>query len=172
MQPALEQTVSHKVPGLYGTSSDRRGCQLTCVGADGDSQNVMRSTGRSHRVRRFAAALTRRAVSAPYDDGEFDYRSLTKAEIEYAIRHIDGSTFPKNLANARAALEARNSGASEEPAPILDEATEAKYTFRVERFLGVIIAAYAVIGLGIDDLMIPYGGRVESDRLVIIPRFK
>jgi hypothetical protein len=50
-------------------------------------------------------------------DGQFDYRTLTKEQIEYAIQHIDGSSFPKNLANARAALDARISGASPEPAP-------------------------------------------------------
>jgi hypothetical protein len=94
-----------------------------------------------------------------YDDGEFDYRSLTKAEIEFALQHIDASRFPMNLANARAALNARNSGVSPESAPILDEATDAKYTYWVEKLLGVIIAAYAAIGLTVDDLMIPYWGR-------------
>jgi hypothetical protein len=92
-------------------------------------------------------------------DGQFDYRTLTKEEIEYALQHIDGSRFPMNLANARAALEARNSGASPEPAPILDEATDEKYTYRAEKLLGVLIAAYAAIGLGFDDLAIPYWGR-------------
>jgi hypothetical protein len=50
-----------------------------------------------------------------YADGEFDYRKMTKAELEYAILHIDGSNCPKNLANARNALEERISGASPEP---------------------------------------------------------
>jgi hypothetical protein len=58
-----------------------------------------------------------------YEDGQFDHRSLAKAEIEYALQHIDGSKFPMNLANARAALDARNSGA-----------------YWVEKLLGVIIA--------------------------------
>jgi hypothetical protein len=92
-------------------------------------------------------------------DGQFDYRTLTKEQIEYALQHIDGSRFPMNLANARAALDARNAGASPEPAPLLDEATNAKYTFWVEKLLGTIIAAYAAIGLAVDDLMIPNWGR-------------
>jgi hypothetical protein len=89
-------------------------------------------------------------------DGQFDYRTLTKEEIEYALQHIDGSRFPMNLANARAALDARNSGASPEPAPILDEATDEKYTYRAEKLLGLLIAAYAAIALSFDDLAIPY----------------
>jgi hypothetical protein len=95
-------------------------------------------------------------------DGQFDYRTLTKEEIEYALQHIDASRFPMNLANARAALDARNSGASPEPAPILDEATDEKYTYRAEKLLGLLIAAYAAIGLSFDDLAIPYWGNMHS----------
>jgi hypothetical protein len=91
-------------------------------------------------------------------DGQFDYRALSKEEIEYALQHIDGSRFPMNLANARAALDARNTGASPEPAPILDEATDEKYTYRAEKLLGILIAGYAAIGLAFDDLTIPHWG--------------
>jgi hypothetical protein len=96
------------------------------------------------------------------DDGQFDYRTLTKEEIEYALQHIDGSRFPKNLANARAALDARNSGASPEPAPILDEATDARYTYWVDKFLGVLIGGYAALGLAFDNVMIPYWTRYRG----------
>jgi len=96
------------------------------------------------------------------DDGQFDYSTLTKMQIEYAIQHIDGSRYPKNLLNARAALDARNSGASPEPAPLLDAATDAKYTNRVEKLLGILIALYAVLGLLFDNLMIPYYRRLRG----------
>jgi hypothetical protein len=132
-------------------------------------------------------------------DGQFDYRTLTKAQIEYALDHIDPSTYPLNFANARAALEARNSGASSEPVPILDAETDAKYTNRVEKILGALIALYAAIALIFDDLMVPYysrrsfnmnaihlhglaawigaaipffGGLDDSKRLEVMPRFK
>jgi hypothetical protein len=98
-------------------------------------------------------------------DGQFDYRTLTKEEIEYALQHIDGSRFPMNLANARAALEARNSGASPEPAPILDEATDERYTYRAEKLLGLLIAAYAAIALSFDDLAIPYWGNLHNSSM-------
>jgi len=89
------------------------------------------------------------------DDGDFDYSSLTRAELEYAVEHIDAARFPNNLKRARAALAARISGASPEPAPILDAATEAAYTYWVEKFLGVLIAAYAAFTVAIDDFIIP-----------------
>src|ERR1700722_5317571 len=98
-------------------------------------------------------------------DGQFDYRSLTKEEIEYTLQHIDGTRFPMNLANARAALDARNSGASPEPAPILDEATNEKYTYRAEKLLGLLIAAYAAIALSFDDLAIPYWGNLHNSAM-------
>ena len=81
------------------------------------------------------------------EDGEFDYRALHAADIEYAILHIDGEKFPKNLANARAALEARRSGISPEPPPVLDSATDAKYTYWVEKAIGTLIGGYGVFGL-------------------------
>lgn len=87
-------------------------------------------------------------------DGQFDYRTLTKEQIEYAVSRIDASAFPLNLASARAALEERNSGVSPEPPPILDAETDAKYTNRVEKLLGALIAFYAAIALVFDDLMI------------------
>jgi hypothetical protein len=92
-------------------------------------------------------------------DGQFDYRTLTKTQIEYALDHINASTYPLNFANARAALEARNSGASPEPPPTLDAETDAKYTNRAEKLLGALIALYAAIALVFDDLMIPYYSR-------------
>jgi hypothetical protein len=96
-------------------------------------------------------------------DGQFDYRKLTKAQIEYAIIHIDGSKFPANLANARAALEARNSGASPEPAPLLDAATDARYTYWVERSIGILIGAYAMLGIAFDNVVIPYWRRRRGE---------
>jgi len=89
-------------------------------------------------------------------DGQFDYRTLTKEQIEYAVDHIDASAFPLNFANARAALEERNSGVSPEPAPKLDAETDARYTNWVEKLLAALIALYAGIALVFDDLMIPY----------------
>jgi hypothetical protein len=89
------------------------------------------------------------------EDGGFDYRTLSRAQIEYALNHIDGSRFPRNLKNARTALEERISGVSPEPAPILDKATNAKYTFWMERLLGVILTAYAAFGLAFNDLPVP-----------------
>ena len=96
------------------------------------------------------------------DDGQFDYRTLTKTQIEYAIKHIDATQYPKNLMNARSALDARNSGASPEPAPLLDSASDAKYTNRVEKFLGILIAFYASLGLLFDNVMIPFYGRLNG----------
>jgi hypothetical protein len=96
------------------------------------------------------------------DDGQFDYNTLTKMQIEYAIQHIDGSRYPKNLLNARTALDARNSGDSPEPAPLLDAATDAKYTNRVEKILGILIALYAALGLLFDNVMIPYYRRFRG----------
>lgn len=92
---------------------------------------------------------------ADEDDGQFDYRSLTRDQIEFALAHIDESSYPKNFANARAALAERCSGGSPEPPPILDEATDAKYTYWVEKFLSLLIGVYAAIGLAIDDLTLP-----------------
>ena len=106
-----------------------------------------------------AGATPRRSASslgAPMsEDGGFDYRTLSRAQIEYALNHIDGSRFPRNLKNARTALEERISGVSPEPAPILDKATNAKYTFWMERLLGVILTAYAAFGLAFNDLPVP-----------------
>jgi hypothetical protein len=93
------------------------------------------------------------------DDGDFDYKSLPCEAIEYAIEHINPQTFPRNLANARAALEARRSGSSPEPPPLLDAKTDATYTLWVERLLGAIVILYATLGLVYDDLVFPNGGR-------------
>jgi hypothetical protein len=89
------------------------------------------------------------------DDGTFDYETLAREEIEYAIEHIDPQVFPKNLANARAALEARQSGKSPEPLPLLEAKTDVAYTLWVERFLGAMVILYATLGLIYDDLMLP-----------------
>jgi hypothetical protein len=89
-----------------------------------------------------------------YEDGEFDYRSLPLAEIEHTIAHLDGITFPKNLANARAALEARKAGISPEPAPPLDDATAAKYSYWAQKVLGALAAGYGVLGLAFEQLVI------------------
>jgi hypothetical protein len=89
------------------------------------------------------------------EDGGFDYRTLSRAQIEYALNHIDGSKFPENLRNARVALDERISGVSPEPAPILDKATDAKYTFWMEKFLGLILTAYAAFGLAFNNLPVP-----------------
>ena len=90
-----------------------------------------------------------------FTDGDFDYSSLTRAQLEYAVDHIDEAEFPKNLANARAALEARVAGESPEPPPILDAATSARYTYWIEKFVAVLIAAYAAFAVAVDDLVIP-----------------
>ena len=97
-----------------------------------------------------------------HEDGEFDYGTLPTADVEYAILHIDGRMYPKNLANARAALEARKSGKSPEPPPILDRATDAKYTFWVQKALGALAAGYGWLGLINDQIVIigPLTGRL------------
>jgi hypothetical protein len=87
------------------------------------------------------------------DDGDFDYKSLPRDAIEYAIEHIDPQAFPKNLANARAALESRVCGSSPEPAPLVDQKTDVAYTLWVERFLGVVVILYAVLAVVYDDVM-------------------
>jgi len=94
-------------------------------------------------------------------DGQFDYRTLPRAEIEYALQHIDGAKFPMNFANARAALEARDTGASPEPPALLDPETDAKYTYWAEKLLAMLIASIAAVALAVDDLMIPYWSRLR-----------
>lgn len=94
------------------------------------------------------------------DDGSFDYHRLTKEQIEYAVAHIDRSQFPQNYAKAEAALAARISGRSPEPAPLLDKATDARYTFWMERALGVVLIGYGGLGLVYDDLPIPMIGHL------------
>jgi hypothetical protein len=89
------------------------------------------------------------------EDGDFDYSALTRAQLEYAVQHIDADRFPKNLALARAALAARVSGASNEPASRLDAETSAAYTHRFEKILGVLVAAYTALAVASDDFIIP-----------------
>jgi len=89
------------------------------------------------------------------EDGDFDYGALRREQLEYAIEHIDSRAYPKNLANARAALAARLSGTSPEPPPVLDATTDARYSLWVERVLGLLVALYASITLARNDLVIP-----------------
>lgn len=89
-----------------------------------------------------------------YEDGEFDYRSLPLADLEYAVEHVDGAKYPKNLAGARAALEARRVGTAPEPPPLLDAATNAKYTYWAQKILGTLAGAYGFVGAVLDKFVI------------------
>ena len=100
------------------------------------------------------------------EDGEFDYRTLPTASIEQAIENIDPARHPKNLANARSALEARRSGASPEPPPLLDDKTDALYTLWFERIIGVVVLIYAANGVISDDLALPSRSRAGGIGLV------
>jgi hypothetical protein len=101
------------------------------------------------------------------EDGDFDYRTLPKAQIEYALKHIDGSRFPGNLKNAEAALADRISGLSPEPDPILDKVTDAKYTYWVEKIIGAVLASCAAFALIYDDLPITLIGRPMGQSRVL-----
>jgi hypothetical protein len=77
--------------------------------------------------------------------------------LEHAIESIDGSKFPRNLADARTALAARTAGTSPEPIQVSDAAGEARFVRIVEMILALALAGFVALGISRDDLWIPFG---------------
>ena len=82
------------------------------------------------------------------EDGGFDYRGMSTAELEYAVLHIDGRRFPKNLANARAALATRQPIGSPVASLSLPDAAP-----DIKRPRSVSAVAWLLIGLCVVNLL-------------------
>ncbi len=94
------------------------------------------------------------------EDGELDYSTLSLEGIEHAVEYIDPLTHPKNFANARTTLAARQSGRSVEP-PAIDPKQDAAGALWIERILGGLIVIYAAVALINDDLVLVGGIRIN-----------
>src|ERR1700683_2081249 len=88
-------------------------------------------------------------------DGDTDYRTYTRAELEEALRNIDAARYPINYANLRAEVDARINGASREPALPDNYKIEATIGFLVHMALAGRVVLYPVIGPWRGDLEIP-----------------
>ena len=99
------------------------------------------------------------------NESDFDFRTLTKAQLEHAVENIDGSKDPRNLADARAALQARIAGLSPEPVPATDAGADIRFMHLVERILALLLIGCAVAGVVIDDLWIPTWSHYRGLRL-------
>jgi|ERR1700733_101972 hypothetical protein len=86
------------------------------------------------------------------DDGQFDYRTLTKEQIEYALQHIDGSRF----------------GVDDLMIPLWGRSSNRAGVIHLHGS-AAWIGAFAIIVLA----AIPFfGGLSEADDFAIMPRFK
>jgi hypothetical protein len=88
-------------------------------------------------------------------DGDTDYRTYTRAELEEAIRNIDAARYPTNYANLRAEVDARINGASREPALPDNYKIDATIGFLVDMAIAGMVVLYTVIGALTGDLVIP-----------------
>ena len=99
------------------------------------------------------------------NESDFDFRALTRAQLEHAVENIDGTKDPRNLADARAALEARIAGLSPEPVRVVDAAAELRFTHLLEKIIALLLIGCAVAGVSIDDLWIPMWSHYRGLRI-------
>jgi len=88
-------------------------------------------------------------------DGDSDFRDLTRAELEAALRRVDPKSYPLNYAKIQSELAARAAGASPEPV-VVPESPQARRSvwYWTDLALGIFISGLAVYGIYLDDIVV------------------